>query len=206
MQQHLLPIALSLFLLAGAARAAEPAGYDGDVLGMTFEAFKAKHAAGWGFKKGPYCASERSGELFLSDRDAKAGVVSCALFPTPYRPDAYRTEFEGVAADIFYQFYQDRLFRIVVNFDADQFSRVAEKLTAKYGPPSGKHEESYTVRLGGSFRNDILEWRCQEASATAKKYSTSLFHGGFQLQHDALNAALAKLSDSNGQVRLTSSR
>lgn len=92
--------------------------------------------------------------------------LSCRQYDKPigdYICIALSETIAGVPASAILLFYGDKLSRVSVTFDADEFRRVKLALIEKYG--RGKSEPSVVQnRAGVSFENETVIWQGQAAS------------------------------------------
>lgn len=200
-------LVLFFFLTLPGAKAGEIFDVNGDRLGMSLGAFMEKYDKSFmGIGRSPACVSAGADEFYLSDQDAMIGVVSCSQFKVLGRPDKLRTTFEGLAANVHYQFFHGRLFKILATIESDQFEKMIGRLSAKIGPPKGSRTETYMVRLGVPFTNRIVEWQDPLSSMAATKFAASISQSIIVVQEDDLHAEYVAALGALKNLQASSSR
>jgi len=169
-----------------AARAPEPTpsvlyDFKGARLGMTFAEFQAMPAPtnpvdSWSSAKNQperiicsgdtYPNGKPVDTVYVSKTEAALGIKSCK-YARAYKlsfGDYWNTESSGInigsweVRDVTYDFLDGRLAKIEINSNKNLFSDVVDGLTAKFGPPTKRVDDTTQNKAGATFPHTELYW------------------------------------------------
>lgn len=160
---RLLAIACA-FLINSVLAADQQIDFKGTALGASEQDFAAKHAR-------YRCSDTEPKFRSLSDRTCFILGKPDKSFQDPKDRDG---TFAGVPANIFANFYDNRLHRISVSLFASEFGRVLKALNERYGTPDSFETPVVKNRMGAEFQNAVAVWKRDGVSLKAEKYGSDL--------------------------------
>lgn len=157
---------LALFACQAQSQARE-IDFKGVPFGASEKEFSTKHPS--------YRCKEIKEEYFVTgDRHCYTHGLPKRSYQDPKTPGG---TFAGVAADIYVNFFGDRLETVSVWFFSKDFYIVFAALSSRYGNPVDFKTRTVTNRMGAEFKNTIAIWRRGDVTLTASRYGSSLDKG-----------------------------
>ena len=97
---------------------------------------------------------------------------------SPYRYTWEIIKVGGKIVRVMLTFSESKLIGITMLFDSDDFEKIVQAYTAKFGaPPHSYHEQRVVTHLGVEYTNIIVEWNTDSGCFTIKKYGRSAEKG-----------------------------
>jgi hypothetical protein len=112
---------------------------------------------------GPPCNSSSAQQMFCTYADVDIGALS---------PARVMFEFNTHPAGI-----SPTLMAIYVRFSSDDYTKVLNAITAKYGPPDSVEHPTVMNGLGNTFSNEVVTWKSIEGTLVLQRFKTSIAEG-----------------------------
>ncbi len=81
------------------------------------------------------------------------------------------TTYEGAKSTITYYLYGDRIERAYITFSPDDFDRVIENITERFGRPEQTQHGDLVTAAGVTYENLSLDWRLPELVISARRFA-----------------------------------
>ncbi len=100
-----------------------------------------------------------------------------------------------------YKVFEEKIFSVVVAFDADAFSDLVPMLSGKYGKPDAIRTEELKTIGGGTVQNFIEEWKFKEGVLRISRYGASIRYGNIEFENAPISARISALENADYEAK-----
>jgi hypothetical protein len=106
----------------------------------------------------------------------------------------------GVGVSDIHSYMDGKLYGVMLSFGSDNYSKIVDVFTAKYGSPDTTYTEAVHTAMNAQYLNEIARWSFFDGDMDIKKYSDTIDKGEVSATSFAGLAEFAKRSKSGAEA------